>query len=65
MRRKREIIKLKLSGEQLYELERLWFIFGNYGEKTTPGNHIFIQTLFEYEKDIRPLQTKKNSPTPE
>jgi hypothetical protein len=65
MRRKREVIKLELSGEQLYELERLWFFYGNHGEKSTPANHSFIQCLYERGIDERPLRTKKNWPTPE
>ena len=42
---------------------------GNYGPKTTPGNHQFIQGLLAYGLDLRPLQTKRTPkserPTPE
>lgn len=65
MRRKREVIKLELSGEQLYELERLWYVYGNHGKRHTLGNHLFIQSLFEQENDIRLLCAKRYYPTPE
>jgi hypothetical protein len=48
-----------LSREQRRELERLWFIYGNYGPKQTPGNHSFIQGLLEHGVDLRPLFTKR------
>lgn len=51
------------------QLERLWFYYGNYGPKTTPGNHSFIQRLLENGIDERPLYTKRTPkseiPTPE
>ena len=45
--------------EQRGRLERLWFYFGNYGPKTTPGNHSFIQRLLENGIDERSLHTKR------
>ena len=58
-----------LTPEQRQRLERLWFIYGNYGPKTTPGNHGFIQGLLEQGLDLRPLITKRSRkseiPTPE
>lgn len=48
---------------------RLWFYFGNYGPKTTPSNHSFIQRLLEDGYDERPLYNtrtpKSERPTPE
>ena len=60
---------MTLTPEQRGRLERLWFIYGNYGPKTTPGNHSFIQGLLEQGLDLRPLITKRSRksevPTPE
>ena len=60
---------MTLTPEQRQRLERLWFIYGNYGPKTTPGNHGFIQGLLEQGLDLRPLITKRSRksevPTPE
>lgn len=49
-----------LSKWQKKELEKLWFIFGNGGQKHTQGNHKFIQSLLQ-GKDHR----KFYCPTPE
>lgn len=50
-------------------MERLWFIYGNYGPKQTRGNHSFIQGLLEHGVDLRPMFTrrtpKSEKPTPE
>jgi hypothetical protein len=58
-----------LTAEQRARLERLWFIYGNYGPKSTPGNHSFIQRLIENGIDERPLNHKRTPksqiPTPE
>src|SRR5215211_9004576 len=48
-----------LTHFQRERLERLWFYYGNYGPKMTPGNHQFIQGLLEHGLDLRPLQTKR------
>lgn len=45
--------KVELSPEQKEKLEKLWFIFGNHGPKTTMSNHRFIQCLLEDSKDYR------------
>lgn len=69
MPKRRKVIPVSLTGEQRERLERLWFYFGNYGPKTTPGNHNFIQRLLENGVDERPLHTKRTPkselPTPE
>lgn len=57
------VVELSLS-DFLY-----WFQFGNYGPKTTPGNHSFIQRILENGYDERPLYNKRTLkselPTPE
>ena len=69
MAKRRKVIPVTLTGEQRDRLERLWFYYGNYGPKTTPGNHSFIQRLLENGIDERPLYTKRTPkseiPTPE
>lgn len=69
MPKRRKVIPVSLTGGQRERLERLWFYYGNYGPKTTPGNHSFIQRLLENGVDERPLHTKRTPkselPTPE
>ena len=69
MAKRRKAAPVTLTGSQRERLERLWFVYGNYGPKTTPGNHQFIQGLLELGLDLRPLQTKrtpkKDKPTGE
>jgi hypothetical protein len=55
----RKAAPVTLTAEQRTRLERLWFIYGNYGPKSTPGNHSFIQRLIENGIDERPLNTKR------
>jgi len=66
---RRKATPVTLTAEQRARLERLWFIYGNYGPKSTPGNHSFIQRLIENGIDERPLNTKRTPrsqiPTPE
>lgn len=45
--------KIKLSDEQRFQLERLWFIYGNHGPKRTHAGHRFIQCFLEQGKDHR------------
>jgi hypothetical protein len=59
MPKARTATPVTLSRAQRKELERLWFIYGNYGPKQTPGNHGFIQGLLEHGVDLRPLFTKR------
>src|ERR671913_268011 len=59
MAKRRKVTPVTLTGPQRERLERLWFIYGNHGPKTTPGNHQFIQCLLEHGLDLRPLQTKR------
>jgi hypothetical protein len=61
MRKSRQATPVKLTEAQRERLEHLWFVFGNHGPKTTPGNHQFIQGLLEHGIDIRPLQTKRTA----
>lgn len=69
MPKRRKVISVSLTGGQRERLERLWFHYGNYGPKTTPGNHSFIQRLLENGIDERPLHTRRTPkselPTPE
>jgi len=52
-RRRREVRQVALTEESRRQLERLWFVYGNYGPKTTPGNHQFIQGFLERGQDER------------
>jgi hypothetical protein len=69
MPKTRKALSVNLSPEQRKEIERLWFIYGNYGPKQTRGNHSFIQGLLEHGVDLRPMFTKRTAkserPTPE
>jgi hypothetical protein len=61
MAKRRQAAPVTLTDRQRERLERLWFVYGNYGPKTTPGNHQFIQGLLEHGLDLRPLQTKRTA----
>jgi hypothetical protein len=61
MAKRRAATRVILTDAQRERLERLWFVYGNHGPKTTPGNHQFIQGLLEHGLDIRPLQTKRTA----
>lgn len=61
MAKRRIATRVTLTDAQRERLERLWFVYGNYGPKTTPGNHQFIQGLLEHGLDLRPLQTKRTA----
>lgn len=61
MAKRRAATLVILTDAQRERLERLWFIYGNHGPKTTPGNHQFIQGLLEHGLDLRPLQTKRTA----
>jgi vesicle coat complex subunit len=69
MAKRRKVTPVTLTPEQREKLERLWFYYGNYGPKTTPGNHSFIQRLLENGIDERSLYNKRTPkseiPTPE
>jgi hypothetical protein len=69
MAKRRKIKSVTLTAEQRERLEHLWFYYGNYGPKTTPGNHSFIQRLLENGIDERSLHNKRTPkselPTPE
>ena len=69
MAKRRKVTSVALTNEQRERLERLWFYFGNYGPKTTPGNHSFIQGFLEHGIDERSLNTRRTPkseiPTPE
>lgn len=46
---------VKLTDSQRQELNRLWFIYGNKGKKSTLGNHRFIQGILARGEDNREL----------
>jgi hypothetical protein len=58
---KRTATRVTLTESQRERLERLWFVYGNHGPKTTPGNHQFIQGLLEHGLDLRPLRTRRTA----
>ena len=59
MAKRRKVTTVSLTAEQRERLERLWFYFGNYGPKTTSGNHSFIQRLLENGIDERSMHSKR------
>lgn len=59
MAKRRKVTAITLTADQRERLERLWFYFGNYGPKTTSGNHSFIQRLLENGIDERSTHTKR------
>jgi hypothetical protein len=61
MPKSRKATPVTLTNAQRERLESLWFVYGNHGPKTTPGNHQFIQGLLEHGLDLRPLQTKRTA----
>lgn len=69
MVKRRKVKSVTLTQEQRDRLECLWFYYGNYGPKPTPGNHSFIQRLLENGYDERSLYNKRTPkseiPTPE
>jgi DNA-binding PadR family transcriptional regulator len=52
-RKRREVKRVEVTDEQRRQLERLWFIFGNYGPEHTMENHYFIQGFLERGQDER------------
>jgi hypothetical protein len=69
MTKRRKVKSVTLTAAERDRLERLWFYYGNYGPKTTPANHSFIQRLLENGIDERSLYNKRTPkseiPTPE
>lgn len=59
MAKRRKAVTVTLTPDQRDRLEHLWFYYGNYGPKTTPGNHSFIQGILEHGVDVRPLHTTR------
>lgn len=45
--------KIIITPEQRKALEKLWFVYGNNGKKSTSGNHHFIQGFLEADEDRR------------
>jgi hypothetical protein len=59
MAKRRKVTTVTLTPEQRERLERLWFYFGNYGPKTTLGNHSFIQRLLVNGIEERSIHAKR------
>lgn len=62
---RRKVLPVTLTSAQREKLERLWFLYGNHGPKTTQGNHALIHRLLQHRMDIRPLRLKGYIPTAE
>lgn len=56
MAAKRQSEGVTLTDSQRGRLERLWFVYGNHGPKSTPGNHTFIQGFLEHGLDLRDMR---------
>jgi hypothetical protein len=52
-RKRRELRKVEVTEGQRRELERLWFVYGNYGPSHTMQDHYFIQGFLERGQDER------------
>jgi hypothetical protein len=59
MAKRREAALVTITPAQRERLQHLWFYFGNYGPKSTRGNHSFIQRILENGIDERPLYSKR------
>ena len=59
MAKSKRPIPVILTDGQRWQLERLWFHYGNHGPEMTPGNHSFIQRLLENGFDARSLFIKR------
>ncbi len=44
-------MKVLLFSDKIEQLQKIWFMFGNHGKKTTNGNHKLIQHLLEENGD--------------
>ena len=53
IRKRREVRHVAVTEESRQQLERLWFVYGNYGPKHTMENHYFIQGFLERGQDER------------
>lgn len=49
----RWLLEELLTPEKKRALNDLWFIYGNYGIRSTPGNHKFIQRFLDGPEDAR------------
>lgn len=55
-------MKVVIDNDQRKELERLWFIYGNGGEKSNFAQHKFIQWILEQDEyDPKTLSTARAS----
>ena len=45
--------KIVLTEVQRKALNKLWFLYGNHGKKSTHSNHRFIQNILQHGEDDR------------
>lgn len=43
----KQTVTINLTESQRIQLNKIWFLYGNYGQKHTDGNHKFIQRLLD------------------
>ena len=43
--------ELELTQKQKYDFERIWFIYGNSGPKSTTMNHKLVQGFYQYNEN--------------
>lgn len=46
-------MEVTLTKDQRPRLEKLWFLYGNHGQKSSPAGHKFIQGFLEHGEDLR------------
>jgi hypothetical protein len=45
--------KVVLTEQQREQLDRIWFVYGNRGPKSSMSDHRFIQCFLEHDEDTR------------
>lgn len=43
--------ELELTESQIKRFEKLWFIYGNHGKKSTHLNHKLVQGFYQYREN--------------
>jgi len=51
---------MQLTENQIKELTKLWFIYGNNGKKHTHHNHRYIQNFLEHGEDTEEFYKSAN-----
>lgn len=52
---------IQITEEQMKQLMKLWFIYGNNGKKHTHHNHRFIQNFIEHNEDTEEFYRNADS----